>query len=101
MDDRDQAEQPEPNEIHWSIQTSFPTYLQRNRLLAGPEQNAIDCAGALAIIALGFAGGPARLDMIDWNIQARSHACQACHRPFADKEPFHTLLFDERHGYQR
>jgi hypothetical protein len=55
----------------------------------------------LAIIALGFAGGPARLDMIDWNIQARSHACQACHRPFTDKEPFHTLLFDERHGYQR
>lgn len=39
--------------------------------------------------------------MIDWNIQARSHACQACQRPFADKEPFHTLLFDERHGYQR
>jgi hypothetical protein len=39
--------------------------------------------------------------MIDWNIQARSHACQACHRHFADKETFHTLLFDERQGYQR
>ncbi len=39
--------------------------------------------------------------MIDWNIQARAHACQACHRHFVDKEPFHTLLFDERHGYHR
>ena len=39
--------------------------------------------------------------MIDWNIQARAHACQACHRHFADKESFHTLLFDERQGYHR
>jgi hypothetical protein len=39
--------------------------------------------------------------MIDWNIQARSHTCQACHKHFADKESFHTLLFDERQGYQR
>src|SRR5688572_20917842 len=39
--------------------------------------------------------------MIDWNIQARAHACQACQKPFVDKQPFHTLLFDERQGYQR
>ncbi len=39
--------------------------------------------------------------MIDWNIQSRSHACQACHRPFADKQPYHTLLFDRRHAYAR
>ena len=39
--------------------------------------------------------------MIDWNIQARAHACQACQKPFADKQPFHTLLFDERQGYHR
>jgi hypothetical protein len=39
--------------------------------------------------------------MFDWNIQSRAHACQACQRHFADKETFHTLLFDERHGYNR
>lgn len=39
--------------------------------------------------------------MIDWNIQSRAHACQACHKPFADKDPFHTLLFDQKHSYER
>jgi hypothetical protein len=39
--------------------------------------------------------------MIEWNIQSRAHACQACTKAFADKEPFHTLLFDQRHGYDR
>ena len=39
--------------------------------------------------------------MIDWNIQARAHACQACQKPFVEKQAFHTLLFDERQGYQR
>jgi hypothetical protein len=39
--------------------------------------------------------------MIDWNIQSRARACQACERPFADQAPYHTLLFDERSGYSR
>lgn len=39
--------------------------------------------------------------MIDWNIQSRSHACQACHKSFHNKEPFHTLLFDQKHAYER
>lgn len=39
--------------------------------------------------------------MIDWNIQSRSHACQNCHRHFADKEIFHTLLFDQKNAYER
>lgn len=39
--------------------------------------------------------------MIEWNIQARAHACQACHKPFANKELFHTLLFDQKHAYER
>jgi hypothetical protein len=39
--------------------------------------------------------------MNDWNIQARSHACQACEKPFADKEPCQTLLLAERHQYVR
>lgn len=38
---------------------------------------------------------------MDWNIQSRAHACQACGRPFLDKQAYHTLLFDERAGYQR
>lgn len=39
--------------------------------------------------------------MIDWNIQSRAHACQACGQGFADKQPYHTLLFDERQAYAR
>lgn len=42
-----------------------------------------------------------RFFVMEWNIQARAHACQACEKPFADKESFHTLLFDEKGGYQR
>lgn len=32
--------------------------------------------------------------MNEWNIQSRSHACEACNQPFVDKQPYHTLLFD-------
>ena len=33
--------------------------------------------------------------MNEWNIQSRATACEACAQPFADKQPLHTLLFDE------
>jgi hypothetical protein len=39
--------------------------------------------------------------MNDWNIQARAHACEACGRPFVDRQPYHTLLFDERQDFRR
>ncbi|MGA2748061.1 MAG: hypothetical protein ABSG59_04725 [Verrucomicrobiota bacterium] len=39
--------------------------------------------------------------MNEWNIQSRAHACQSCQRPFADKEPYHTLLFEEKQLYHR
>jgi hypothetical protein len=39
--------------------------------------------------------------MIEWNVQSRAHACQACTRPFAPKQSYHTLLFDEKLGYAR
>ena len=39
--------------------------------------------------------------MIEWNIQSRGHVCQGCHKHFADQESFHTLLFDQRHCYER
>jgi len=39
--------------------------------------------------------------MNDWNIQSRAHACEACGKPFAHKETFHTLLIDERHEFRR
>ena len=32
--------------------------------------------------------------MNEWNIQSRAHACEACAQPFADKQPYHTLLLD-------
>ena len=39
--------------------------------------------------------------MTDWNIQSRAHACEACGKTFADKESFHTLLFDEKAAFRR
>jgi hypothetical protein len=33
--------------------------------------------------------------MNEWNIQSRAHACEVCAQPFADKQPYHTLLFDQ------
>ena len=39
--------------------------------------------------------------MNEWNIQSRARACQACAKPFADKQPFHTLLFEEKQQYHR
>lgn len=39
--------------------------------------------------------------MNDWNIQGRARACQACGRAFADREVYHTLLFEQRHGHER
>ena len=39
--------------------------------------------------------------MNEWNIQSRAHACEACSRPFADKQVYHTLLFDEPAGLRR
>ncbi len=39
--------------------------------------------------------------MNDWNIQTRAHACEACGKSFADKEAYHTLLFDEKADFRR
>ena len=39
--------------------------------------------------------------MTDWNIQGRSHACQACEKPFANKQAYHTLLAFDRHELAR
>ena len=39
--------------------------------------------------------------MIEWNIQSRAHGCQACGQGFADRQKYHTLLFDEKQGYAR
>ena len=32
--------------------------------------------------------------MNDWNIQSRAHVCEACSQPFADQQPYRTLLFE-------
>jgi hypothetical protein len=39
--------------------------------------------------------------MNEWNIQSRARGCQACGKAFADKQPFHTLLFEEKQEYRR
>jgi hypothetical protein len=39
--------------------------------------------------------------MNEWNIQSRAHACEACAQPFADRQPYHTLLYDEKGDHLR
>ncbi|HEV2691690.1 MAG TPA: hypothetical protein VG347_02225 [Verrucomicrobiae bacterium] len=33
--------------------------------------------------------------MNEWNIQSRAHICEICTQPFADKQPYRTVLFAE------
>ena len=37
----------------------------------------------------------------EWNIQSRAHGCEACGKTFADRETYHTLLFDEKSDFRR
>jgi hypothetical protein len=39
--------------------------------------------------------------MNDWNIQSRAHACEACTQAFADRQPYHTVLSEERAELRR
>lgn len=39
--------------------------------------------------------------MNEWNIQSRAHACEACSQPFADKQPYRTILFEEGNELRR
>lgn len=39
--------------------------------------------------------------MNEWNIQSRGHACQSCNAAFADKQSYHTILFDEKRDFLR
>lgn len=39
--------------------------------------------------------------MNEWNIQSRAHACEACGRSFVDRQPYHTLLVDEKREFHR
>ena len=39
--------------------------------------------------------------MIEWNIQSRGHVCAVTGRSFADQESYHTVLLDQRHGFER
>jgi hypothetical protein len=32
--------------------------------------------------------------MNEWNIQSRAHACEVCAQPFADQQPYRTVLSD-------
>jgi hypothetical protein len=39
--------------------------------------------------------------MNEWNIQTCARACEACARPFAGRQAYHTLLYDEKTGHLR
>jgi hypothetical protein len=39
--------------------------------------------------------------MNEWNIQSRAHVCEACALPFAARQSYHTLLFDELTALRR
>jgi hypothetical protein len=38
---------------------------------------------------------------MEWNIQTRAHVCRECGHGFRSRETLHTLLFDERQGFER
>ncbi len=40
-------------------------------------------------------------EMIEWNIQSRAHACKACATAFTDGQSYHTVLLEERAGFER
>ncbi len=39
--------------------------------------------------------------MLEWNIQSRGHVCIVSGRAFADGEAYHTVLLEQRHGFER
>lgn len=39
--------------------------------------------------------------MIEWNIQSRGHVCAITGRTFAGQESYHTVLLDQRQGFER
>ena len=39
--------------------------------------------------------------MNDWNIQSRAHVCEACEAPFADQQPYHTVLVAAKSEFLR
>ena len=39
--------------------------------------------------------------MNEWNIQSRAHACEVCAEPFADQQPYRTILSDEGRELRR
>ncbi len=41
------------------------------------------------------------LFMTEWNIQSRGRICSACGKNFADKETYHTLLYDDKAEFSR
>src|SRR5438552_18183257 len=72
------------------------------RTIARRRGNGVAVTLQLAIMAaIEDKTNLAQRFMIDWNIQSRAQACQACGKPFLDKQPFHTLLFDQTTGYER
>lgn len=38
---------------------------------------------------------------MEWNIQSRAHACQACGKPFQEKSAYHTFLVDSGRLFER
>jgi hypothetical protein len=56
---------------------------------------------ALAILRPRRDRRPAPVFMNEWNIQSRAHACTACEQPFADRQAYHTILFEERAEFHR
>jgi hypothetical protein len=51
-----------------------------------PASNAVSCS---------------QFVITEWNIQSRGHGCEACGKTFADRESYHTVLQDEKSGFQR
>lgn len=67
------------------------------------NQRSRVAVGRGAAIIGHVSGGKAALNEVitEWNIQSRAHACSTCAHRFADKEAYHTLLYEERSELRR
>ena len=64
----------------------------------GPDREmSVAPASLISLTRIVLCGLP----MLEWNIQSRAHACQMTGTPFVDGQSYHTVLLDQREGFER
>jgi len=69
--------------------------IRHSSFVIGIEARTIECCSSIRQRAIFSTL------ITEWNIQSRGHGCEACGKTFADKEAYHTMLFEERAELRR